>query len=301
MQRAGAEHCTWEGRLASDWEKEDLQEFINNQDLPILKELEQTYEKLLHEKNTLSKVMKIEHELAESVVKGNNIPTIIGLVEKYNNKPIVVEDLYLQITELTGMTYEEYEPIKKEFQNVIKGDASIKKNTMIKHSNYTRLVSPIFLQENIVGYCSFLYEKDDEVDFEIDSMIIAGVSKMCSFVLLNEKVELESTERMKGYFFDEIINGKYQSEQEFLKKAFFIDLDFTGGYHAIHLKYTETQQQTNPKHHTEIFEHVTKFMSDKGIHVLIGQKPDSLLLLLPQKQLGKKESRTGHLPFNVFP
>ena len=59
------------------------------------------------------------------------------------------------------------------------------------------------------------------VDYEIDSMIIAGVSNMCSFVLLNEKVELESTERMKGYFFDEIMNGKYQSEQEFLKKAFF--------------------------------------------------------------------------------
>ena len=67
-------------------------------------------------------------------------------------------------------------------------------------------------------------------------------------------------------------------------------MDFTGGYHAVHVKYTESNQQKNhnPKYHNEIFEHVTKYMSDKGIHVLIGQKPDSLLLLLPQKQLGEK-------------
>ena len=42
----------WEGRLLSDWEEEVYKEFINNKDLPILKELEQTYEKLLQETNT---------------------------------------------------------------------------------------------------------------------------------------------------------------------------------------------------------------------------------------------------------
>ena len=79
----------------------------------------------------------------------------------------------------------------------------------------------------------------------MDSMIIGRVSTVCSLILLNEKVKLESTERMKGYFLEEIMNGKYQSEQEIMSKAFFIDLDFTGGYHAIHLKYkVSTKQNT---------------------------------------------------------
>ena len=131
---AGAPHCTWEGRLVSDWEKEAYQELIDDKNLPILKELEQTYEKLLHEKDNLSKVMKIEQELANSVVKGNNIPAILEIVEKHIKKPVVVEDLYQQITELKGMTYEEYDPIKKEFQSVIKGDGCIKKITVVEHS-----------------------------------------------------------------------------------------------------------------------------------------------------------------------
>jgi DNA-binding PucR family transcriptional regulator len=68
-------------------------------------------------------------------------------------------------------------------------------------------------------------------------------------------------------------------------------LDFTEGYHAIFLQYKVTKNHDKQGHafHNEIFENVTKYMSDKGINILIGQKTDSLLLLLPQKQFGGKK------------
>lgn len=292
----GLNCCIWEGKLVSDWGQEVYQEFIAQQNLPILKELEQTYAKLVHEKEMLSKVMEIEHKLTESIVKGSSVRSILEIVEKYINKPIVVEDVHQQMTEIIGMTSETYEPLKQAFLHIINGDLSIKKTTLIKHSNFTRLVSPVFLQENIVGYCSFLYEKDDVAELEIDSLIITGVAKMCSLIFLNEKVELESTERMKGYFFDEIMNGKYQSEQEVLKKAFFINLDFSDGYYAIHVKYADLNKHDNPQRHTKIFEYVTRFMSDNGMHVLM----DSLLLLLPRKQLGEREVEQFIHPFLTF-
>ena len=92
------------------------------------------------------------------------------------------------------------------------------------------------------------------------------------------------------------------SEQEILQKAFFIDLDFTEGYYAIHLKYKSTSQSNklNPSFHNEIFESVTKYMADNHIRVLIGQKTDSLLLLLPQKQLGEKAVNQIINPFMAF-
>lgn len=105
---------------------------------------------------------------------------------------------------------------------------------------------------------------------------------------------------MKGYFFDEIMNGKYQSEQEVLKKAFFINLDFSDGYYAIHVKYADLNKHDNPQRHTKIFEYVTRFMSDNGMHVLMGQKTDSLLLLLPRKQLGEREVEQFIHPFLTF-
>ena len=298
----GAPFCMWEGRLLSDWEEPVYKEFINNKDLPILKELEQTYEKLLHETNNLSMVMKMDHELTDAVVKGNSVETILDIVEKQIMKPVVVEDLIDQVTFVKGMTNDEYEPIKKEFQHYLRKAGCIQNTTEIQHSHYTRLVSPIYLQGKIVAYCSFLYEGEHKFNYEMDSMIIGRVSTVCSLILLNEKVKLESTERMKGYFLEEIMNGKYQSEQEIMSKAFFIDLDFTGGYHAIHLKYkVSTKQNTlNPSFHNEIFEYVTKYMSDKGIHVLIGQKTEQFIVTFTSKTIGREKSRACHLSFYVF-
>jgi sugar diacid utilization regulator len=259
--------------------------------LPILKELEQTNEKLLKEKNNLSIVMKIDNELTDDVVKGNNVESILEIVEKEIKKPVVVEDLYHQVVLLKGITEDQYQPIKNEFQCFLKKRGPIKKTIEIDHSQYTRLIAPIYVQEKIVGYCSFFNEKENKIINEIDSMIIGRLSAMCSVVLLNEKIQLESSERIKGYFLEEIINGKYQTEQEIMKKAIFINLDFTEGYYAIYLQYKLKKSHYKYDHsfHNEMFETVAKYMSNKEINVLIGQKTDSLLFLLPQKQLGEKK------------
>lgn len=297
----GAPYCVWEGRLVSDWEDNAYQEFLDNRELLILKELEQTYEKLLHEKNNLSMVMQLEQKLTDSVAKGINMKEMLEIVEKQILVPVVVEDIYQQVVLVKGMTKEEYEPLKKDFFSIIQTEAPIQTIAKMQHSNFTRLVSPIYLQEKIVGYCSFLY-KEYKSNYEIDSMMINRVSTVCSVILLNEKVKLESTERMKGYFFEEIMNGKYHTEQAIMSKALFIDLDFTGGYHAIHLKYIVPNKhyKLHPGLHNEIFESVTKYMSDKGIHILIGEKTDSLLLLVPIKQLGEKSIEHVIYPFMSY-
>ena len=137
----------------------------------------------------------------------------------------------MAITHVKGFAKEEeYEPIKKEFQYILDKSGLIRTITVLQHSNCTRLVSPIYLQEKIVAYCSFFYKENSQESYETDTMIIRRVSTICSFILLNEKVELETTERMKGYLFEEILNRKYQSEQEIMRKTFFINLDFTSGY-----------------------------------------------------------------------
>lgn len=298
----GAPFCIWEGRLLSDWEDEVREEFIQNKELPILKELEQTNEKLLREKNNLSAIMEIDHKLTDEIIKGNDVETILKMVKNQIMKPVVIEDLYHQVVLLQGMTKDEYEPIKREFQSFLKNNGPIKRTIEIKHSHCTRLVSPIYLQEKIVAYCSFLYEGINKCNFNIDSMVISRVSTLWSLVLLNDKVKLESTERMKGYFFEEIMKGRIESEQELMKKAFFIDLDFTTGYHAVHLKYKiiDHKKNLNPNFQIEIFECVSKYMSDKGIHVLVGQETDSLFIILPRKQLGEKPVEHVIYPFMSF-
>lgn len=286
----GAPCCIWEGRLLTDWQEEANDLLFYSRELPILQELEQTNEKLLIEKNNLAMVTKINTELTAEIIKGNNIDTILDIVYRQIKHPVVVEDIHFQVLGLKGISIEGYESSKKDFINYLKTNNSIINPTVTYLDNNTRLVAPIFLQDKRIGYCSFLYEDSTTSTNEIDTMIIGRLSSICSMLILNEKTKLESMERIKGHFLEEIISGKYPSKQEIIKKAGYIQLNLSGDYYVVLLSYTFTDHYVENKLtvHTHAYETVASYFTEKNINVLIGQRPDSLIILLPNNQLDKK-------------
>ncbi|SDN34244.1 XylR N-terminal domain-containing protein [Bacillus sp. OK048] len=285
---AGDHCCIWEGRLLSEW-KEDADELLlYSKELPILKELEQANEKLLIEKNNLAMVTAIHKELTDEIIKGNTIGSILDIVNRRIEIPVIVEDVYFQEIDKKGISTENYEPIKKSFKVYLKNrNHRIDKVTVVPFEHGHRLVTPIFLEEKVIGYCSFLYMNKEIKTFEIDSMIIGRVSSICSVLIYNEKTKLKSMQRIKGDFLEEIVSGKYPSEQEIGKKAGYIQLNLSGDYHVVNLTYSYQEgceekaliDQISP------YEGVAGFFTEKNINILISQRPDTLLLLIPENQL----------------
>lgn len=115
----------------------------------------------------MAKVLKFDRDLTEGVINGKHIEGILDIVEKQTRHPVIVEDMLRQVTDIKGMTIEEYEPIKKEFHSYLKKTLPLQGLTEINPKTYNRLVTPIFLQQKIVGYCSFLYEKDKPINYEM--------------------------------------------------------------------------------------------------------------------------------------
>jgi len=285
----GAPCCLWEGRLLSDWEQGDEEQLFYYKEFPIIKELEQTNEKLMIEKNNLSMVTKLHMDLSAEIIKGNNLNTILEIVNKRIQKPVVAEDVHHQIQSIAGFTPEFYTPLQNDFINYIKNNSAITKTIVIHSEDVTRLASPIFLQDKLVGYCSFFYKGSKIMPNEIDFMIIGRVASICSMFLFHEKAKLESVERIKGHFLEEIING--QSRQDIMKKAIFLQLNLSGNYYAIFLQYAlrNLAQQNELTLHEQIFENVSTYFLEKNINLLIGQRHDSLLILLPVNQLDNKK------------
>ncbi|WP_078429331.1 XylR N-terminal domain-containing protein [Alkalihalobacterium alkalinitrilicum] len=281
----GAPYCIWEGRLVSDWQEEAEEYFSYCKELPILKELEQTNEKLLQEKNNLSFVTKIHQDLTDEIIKGSTLETIIKKVNKQINLPIVVEDKRHQVLVCSGITLEDYQPLKKEFDDWLKEGQSVVKTIFLHSEKGTRLVTPIILLGKIVGYCSFLY-REEITKQEINSMLIGRLASVCSLIFLKEKTELDSMERAKSHFFEEIISGKYSSEQEIMRKADYFQLDLADNYNVIYLKYQFTRQCEEKKVtlYKDIYESAFDFFNRKKMNVLIDQKPDSLILFITEIQ-----------------
>ena len=83
-QGQGAPCCVWEGRLVSEWKEEAEEFFSYSKELPILKELEQTNEKLMLERNNLEFVSKTYNEMTNELIKGNSIDSILDILHKQN-------------------------------------------------------------------------------------------------------------------------------------------------------------------------------------------------------------------------
>lgn len=285
----GAPCCIWEGRLVSEWKDEADEYFSLTKELPIIKELEQTNEKLLMERNNLSFVTQFHTDLTDEIMKGKNLDDLLEFTNKQINLPVVLEDIHHHIISLKGITFEKYEPIKQPFYKFLKENQSITKSRFLHFDNGTRLATPIFFMDKIYGYCSILYNCNSEriSKYEIHSLILERLASICSLYFFKEKTELESMERVKGHFLEEIISGKYSSQKDIIRKADYIHLDLSDHYHAIFLtyRYINKCEEKELTLHKNTFEAISSYFSEKSINILIGQQPDSLMILITQKQL----------------
>ncbi|MDR7077317.1 sugar diacid utilization regulator/predicted hydrocarbon binding protein [Neobacillus niacini] len=286
-QGQGASCCVWEGRLVSEWKEEAEEFFSYSKELPILKELEQTNEKLMLERNNLEFVSKTYNEMTNELIKGNSIDSILNILHEQNHLPIVVEDIRQHVIACKGITIEDFEsirgtisvnPDKKQCHSKV-GIFSFEKGISLK--------TPIYLLGKIVGHCSFLYERVRTPKYEIDSMILDRLASICSLLFLKEKTEVESMEQVKGHFLEEIISGKY-TQQEIMRKADFIQLDLSDHYHIVALtyKFLNTCDEKEFTLHKKTYEMVSAyFREEKNLNVLIGQQPDILIFLITEKQV----------------
>ena len=96
--------------------------------------------------------------------------------------------------------------------------------------SHRRVITPIYLGQNIYGYCSFLY---NELELkEVDKMVLEQAALACSLYLLNEKTRINTEQRMKGSFLEDILN-KRLTMSEIVKRAHYIDFKLENPYFMI--------------------------------------------------------------------
>lgn len=286
-QGDGAPCCVWEGRLLSEWKQEAEEFFSYSKELPILKELEQTNEKLIIERNNLAFVSKTYNDLTNELIKGNDINSILNILYKQNHVPIVIEDSRQHVIASKGITIEDFNTISNQFSEFSVVNECHTKVKIFTFPKGISLKTPIYLLGQIVGYCYFIYENEKVPNYEIDSMILDRLASICSLLFLKEKTEIDSLEQVKGHFLEEIISGKY-TKQEITRKADFIQLNLSDSFYIVTLtyKFLNSNAETQFTFYKKILEMVsTYFREEKNINVLIGQQPESLILLITEKQV----------------
>ncbi|RAK14969.1 PucR-like helix-turn-helix protein [Anoxybacillus vitaminiphilus] len=126
-------------------------------------------------------------------------------------------------------------------------------------------------------------------------MILERLSSVSSVCLLNEKTKLESYERMKGYFLEEIINAGQQSDHhDLIAKAGLIGVDLSKAFYicVLDCRFQENDLSKELEMQKEILSFLTSFGNEHKQNMLIGQRAKHVILLITEDQVQKEGIRT---------
>lgn len=298
-QAQGHGTCRWVGKSLDLWKGEVDEELQFYQDVPIVKELEMTYEKLLEQRNNLEITAEIHEKLTGEILQGKDLESIAKVVFETTGTPGVISDKNHFPLTCNGLSERQFYEVDQEFKMYLKHSSlkeseqkyqPIYQTKLIQLDSHSRIITPIFLQNKIVGYCAFIYLDRQVSNEKIHKMILERVSTVSSLYLLHEKTKFGTDRRMKGHFFDEILKGECQNEEEMLRRASLIGLDLSDRYRIVSVRYQSSERDVEKElaFHDEVLETTAEYFNGQSANVLVGHREQSVILLIRRKDLKKE-------------
>lgn len=278
---AEAEVFQWDARLLRDWNADDYAVFMEAE-LPILRELAIVNKKMEKEHSQLKFVTNVHNALTNELLQTSQLSEIIKVLKEYIPLPIVIDNGKGQIKEFENIDEEKLSKFNASFQMYLE-KRSVYKLEFIVLKDHGRLVSPIYLQGSLVGYCSFIYPLNNEEPEEIEEMILGRLSSICALVYLNGKNAIASNERTKGILFEKIIAKDFETNDQVIRELKLLNIEISGYYHIayVSLKFKTIKEEENLSIFTSIYHEVIEFFREKEFEVLLLQKASGILCFIP--------------------
>lgn len=295
----GDERCHWVCKTVEEWYKEENieKELTYYEAQHIGDELNETYEKLRIERDSLSKTHQIHRKLVKEVLNETGLKSIANVLYQTLGIPVIIEDLKCNHYAAAGFSLQEAKRYSAEFKKWLNAPEHKKSCESTKDkqslylelsSNHKRLYTPIYIQQNIFGYCSFLY--NERTVKEVEKMVLVHAALACSLHLMNERTRFNTEQQMRGNFLEDIINNRI-SNSEVIKRAHFVDFQLNEPYFmvAIHRRFEEQSIKDEVEYNDQFMKELHTYFKEKQIEGLLTQKLDNVIILFSESTIYKNK------------
>lgn len=280
----GDDCCRTVARTVKEWNGEIDDEIKYYESKSLINELSDAYEQIKREKEDLMKAYHVHTKIMNEMLHESSLSSITKTLNQILDIPILIEDKDYNIRAMAGVSQEQ---ITKKKTKELK---EINKTEIIQFDQETeKLITPIFLHQNIAGYCSFLYE--NKIPEELDWMILERASLACSIILLNERSRLKTEQRISGSFLEEILSNQLSTEEMF-KRAYYLGFDLNPPYTIIALNRLNHHGSFKEvlEFNDELINSLYTFFKNQKINAILGQKSGNTIILLSNDSLLKSHS-----------
>lgn len=287
----GDTNCTWVIKTQKQWQMEMQDESMILSQMPIVEELRFTYDQLVEREKLIMKILDFQKLLTAEIVNGQDLQHIVDVAFKQLQIPIIVNSAKSNSVTHAGLTEKRFTQLEEDFKKHIKGNVfnqmlfkdGVKtvspKPKVIKTSHHQRLIAPIFVQKDLIGWCELIFEHRDMNDS--DELFLDRLANTVSLLLLNEKTRFESFERMKGNFFEQILTGGY-TEKELINRGVFSGINLSDQYYIAVVQIQGSLQSIEEdfKLQEDLYEASFLYFNELKKNVLVGQREGKVTLFV---------------------
>ncbi len=254
-------------------------------------ELEPTYKQMKIERDNLIKVNKIYEKLIKQTFHENSLSWIAKELYRTMNLPVSIEDKNHNLIAAAG-----HSKVQTELNRSVEISDSIKKTQYLAtDSDGHKLITPVFIKREIVGYCSFLYQ--NTLPQEVDVLVLEKAALACSVNLFNERNRSDLSQRISNEFLVEIIKGR-MNMKDVAKKAYYLGFDLEPTYFVLSIQ--PFTNKISPLEQLKLNENLINWLNlyfkNDDINVLVGKELENIIILISDKSVLSDPLNQKRLP-----
>jgi len=264
----------------------------------LFKQLEKKNELLRHS-------MDVHNKLTRLVLRDKSFNEIIFTLAQLIGRDIIVQDQFFKIlgSHMTGKE-EDLVLLEKSMSEDLWNNQDYRK-LMQQVNNFKqavlfspfpeggmtrkRLIAPITLANNILGYVSIL-ENDLQRLGDMEFLAIEHAVTVFTLKMMQSKIAYEAEERVSGDYLDDLLNGSYHSSRDMIQRASYLGCDLSEPCQVICVEIDDFSKLLFKQKGNEgfvsqlkrqVFDIVRNFVAENMPSSMAGIKSDAIVVIAP--------------------
>lgn len=287
----GHDECSYELRIEEEWHNDlDMLEEIGlYRERSVIDELTNSYERLIDQKNYIEKISVFHDTLTIKSSEGCSVEELVRTVSRTLEIPVAIEDLNFQARCYAGIEQDTYDALKEDFLDYLprkrcgeRKFTTCDKHNIIRGRLHNRVVAPIVVKNETIGYMSFIYT-DKSVAFEKDSMLFQRAAISIANYFLAEKASIKEAEKIKGNLLDKLLLDQYPPGSNIVNQCSNMGIDLNKAFYIATLEFTSNGLETNiGQFQKQVLSSITRYLQMQSYKLLITQFDNQIVMLLPK-------------------
>lgn len=267
----GHDKCRAICRPIEKWGEELENEYSYYQSTSMIQELDEVTAKLKVERDYLKQANEVQRKLTHQLLSNQGIQGIVDVLFDTTGLPTFIENEYHKVlVKSEGVSIDfDLEPLDTDCTQFIR---------ISPHVSILR--TPIFFEQQIKGFCSFLYPANNGPT-DLDYMIIDKAALTASVILLNENIKISTEQNVKRNFLNDVLEKRLERE-EIYKIAYYLKFPPNEPYWMLTVERTISPSDVDHEFETneELIRHIHLFLQERNINAIVSQKSDKMIVLI---------------------